>query len=176
MESIRKYKKFVTFYLSALFLLLLCVIATPMLIRHNLSVTREFIIEEEVLETVLIIVLFGASWFILRAFKRSMISYKQAVSQAGAEKSKLVSRLSEAFSYIGTVNVEIQQIQSILCRIDHYPQTRRELKQIVHGLAAKAMSITGTPWIVIRIIVRSRCRTAYEYSVERQKKYVRQLR
>jgi hypothetical protein len=169
MESIRKYKKFVAFYLSALFLLLLCVIATPMLIQHNLSVTREFIIEEEVLETALIITLFGVSWLILRAFKRSLISYRQAVSQAGAEKSKLVARLSEAFSYIGTVNVEIQEIQSILCRIDHYPQTRRELKQIVHWLAAKAMSITGTPWIVFRIIARSKCRTVYEYSLEHPK-------
>lgn len=168
MKSIRKYKKFVAFYLSALFFLLLCVIVTPMLIQHSLSVTREFIIEEEVLETTLIIILFGVSWLILRAFKRSLISYKQAVSQAGVEKSKLVSRLSEAFSYIGTVNVEIQEIQSILCRIDHYPQTRRELKQLVHWLAAKAMSITGTPWIVIRIIVRSKCRTVYEYSLERR--------
>lgn len=169
MDSIQKYKKFVAFYLSALFLLLLCVIATPMLIQHNLSVTREFIIEEKFLETALIIVLFGVSWLILGAFKRSLISYKQAVSHAGSEKSKLVSRLSEAFSYIGAVNVEIQEFQSILCRIDHYPQTRRELKQIVHWLAVKAMSITDTPWIVFRIILRSRCRTVYEYSVECRK-------
>lgn len=170
MENIRKYKKFVAFYLSILFLLWLCVIAMPMLIRHDFAVTRKFIIEEEVLETALIIILFGVSYLILRAFKQSLTSYTRAVNLAGAEKSKLVSRLSEAFSYIGAINVEIQEIQSIFCKIDRYPQTRKELKQVIHWLTAKALCITGTPWIVIRVIIRSKCRTAYEYSIERRKK------
>ena len=106
--------------------MLLSVIAMPLMIQHGIPVTREFIIEEGTLTTILIIILLGISYYILKGFKHTLKAHERAVYRAGEERSSLVSRLTEAFNYIGTVNVELQAVQSFLCGIEHYPQTRRE--------------------------------------------------
>jgi hypothetical protein len=165
MKPVRRLKFLIFFYLGALIFLLLSVVAMPMVVQHGLPVTRTFIIEEEILETSLIVVLFGISYFILRAFKRTMKAHELAVDRAVEEKSRLVSRLSEAFGYIGNVNVELQAIQSILCGVERYPQTKRELKRLIDHLAAQAMTIARAPWVVIRMINRCNGRTIKEYAI-----------
>lgn len=169
MKTVHKLKLFIDFYLGVLIILLLSVIAMPLIIQRGLSVTRDLIIEEGILETSLIIILFGISYFILRGFKRTLKAHELEANQVGEEKSRLVSRLTEAFNYIGTVNVELQEIQSTFCGIEHYPQTKREFKLLVDHLAVKAMTIAGTPWVVIRIISRCNGRTVKEYNAIRPK-------
>ena len=154
MKTVQKLKFLIGFYLGVLVFLLLSVIAIPLIIQHGLSVTRGFIIEEEILETILIFILFSISVLILRGFKKTLIAHEREVNRVGEEKSRLVSRLAEAINYIGVVNVELQEIQSILCGVERYPQTKREFKQFIDHLAAKTMTIAGTPWIVIRMINR----------------------
>jgi hypothetical protein len=165
MQIVQKLKILIGFYLSVLVILMLSVVAMPLLVRHSLTLTSQFVIEEERLETLLIAILFVASYLILKAFKRTLRAYENAVNRAGKEKSRLISRLTEAFTYIGTVNVELKEIQSILCGVEHYPQTKKEFKQCAEALAAKAMTVTGTAWIVIRLINPSSCRTVKEYAV-----------
>ena len=58
MKAIKKLKLLIGFYLGALVVLLLSVITIPIVIQHGLSLTRKFIIEEEIIETALIAILF----------------------------------------------------------------------------------------------------------------------
>lgn len=169
MKTVQKLKFLIVIYLGALFFLLLSVIAIPLVIQYGLPMTPEFIIEEEIIETSLIVILFGISYFILKGFKHTLKAHERAVDRTGEEKSRLVSRLAEAFSYIGTVNVKLQEIQSILCGAERYPQTKREFKRFIDHLAAKAMTVAGTPWVVIRIISRCNDRTIKEYAIVRPK-------
>lgn len=169
MKKVHKLKLFIDFYLGISIILLLSVIAMPLVIQHGLAVARDFIIEEGILETSLIIILFVIFYFVLKEFKHTLKAHELEVSRAGEEKSRLVSRLAEAFSYIGTVNVELHEIQSIFCGIEHYPQSKREFKLLVDHLASKAMTIAGTPWVVIRIISRCNGRTVKEYNAMRPK-------
>jgi hypothetical protein len=166
MQTVKKLKYLIVSYLAVLVFLLLCVTATPLIIRHGLAVTRQFIIEEEFLESALIFVLFAISFLIFIGFRHTLKAYERAVARIGADKSKLLSRLTEAFSYIGTVNVEIKEIESILCGVAHYPQTKREFKQLLDHLATKIMAVAGTAWVAIRIISRSSGRTVKEHAVE----------
>ena len=169
MKTVQKLKFLIVFYLGALIFLLLSVIDIPLVIPHDLHVTQEFIIEEEILESSLIVILFGISYFILRGFKNIIKTHERTVGQAGHEKSRLISRLTEAFSYIGTVNFELKEIQSIFSGVEHYPQTKKEFKQFIHHLTTKAMTVAGTPWVVIRMINRYNGRTIKEYSIVRPK-------
>ncbi len=169
MKVVQKLKFLIGFYLGALVFLLLSVISIPMVIQHGLSVTRKFIIEEEIIETALIAILFVISYLILRLFKHTLKVHERAVHRAGEEKSKLVSRLAEAFKYIGSVNVELQEIQSILCGVERYPSTKREFKRLIYFLATKNMTVAGTPWVIIRMISRCSGRTVKEYAIERRK-------
>ncbi|MEJ2660630.1 MAG: hypothetical protein P8Z73_07905 [Desulfobacteraceae bacterium] len=169
MEIVQKLRLLIAAYLFVLAFLLLSVIAMPLVIRHGFSVAHRFVIEEQRLETVLIVLLFIVSFFILRGFKRALGAYERAVRHVGMEKSRLMSRLSDAFGYIGAVNVEIKEIQSIICGVSHYPQTKREFKQLLDQLGGKAMAVAGASWIVIRMISRCSGRTVKEHFVETRK-------
>ena len=167
MRTVRKLKFFISLYLGVLVFLLLSVIAMPLIIQSELSLTKEIIIEEGLLETSLIVILLGISYFFLRAFKHTLKDHEVAVVRAGEEKSRLLSRLTEAFSYIGTINVELQEIRSILCGLESYPQTKREFNLFVDHLTAKAMTVAGTAWAVIRLISRFSGGTITEYTAVR---------
>jgi len=167
MKTDQKLKFLIGMYLGVLVFLLLSVIATPLVIQYGVSVTQEFIIEEDVIETALIIILIGISYVILRGFKKALNAYERITKRTGEENSKLESRLIEAFSYIGTVNVELQEVQSILCGAERYPQTKKELKRFIDHLVAKAMTVAGTSWAVIRIISRCTGHTVKEYATVR---------
>ncbi len=99
METEKKLTYLIGAYLAILVVLLLSVIAMPLMIRHGFPVTRKFIIEEETLETILLVLLFTASFFILRGFKMALKAYERAAVRAGKDKSRLISRLAEAFKY-----------------------------------------------------------------------------
>ena len=172
MTAIQKQKIFICFYVIVLFSLFLCVSATPLLIRQNIPISHGVIIEEETVETALIVVLLGISFIILRSFKHTLKIYRRVAKHAGKENSRLVSRLAEAFSYIGTVNVEMQELESILCGVKCYPRSKREFKELVEQLGTKAMTVAGVPWLVVRMIDRHSVQTIYEHAVRRFDKKV----
>ena len=128
MQTFRKFKYLTGVYLATLGLLAISVSAMPFLIRHDVSFTREIVIGEETLETSLIVVLLGISFLTFRAFKHTLKNYRHLLACAGQDKSRLASRLSDAFSYIGTVNVEFKEIQSIVCGIDRYPENKKRIQ------------------------------------------------
>lgn len=166
MKNISKIKFLIVFYMAVLLSLLFLVVAMPLMIKDGLRLSAKFMIEEETTESALIVVLFAASFFIFTGFRRTVKTYRKLVNEAGEEKSRLISRLSEAFSYIGTVNVELQEIRSTICGPEHYPQTKKEYKAFVHQLAVKALAITRAQWLVIRIINRVTGQTVQEYAAK----------
>jgi uncharacterized membrane protein YciS (DUF1049 family) len=103
MKNIHKFNAMISLYVAVLFFLLLFVLAVPLTIQGNLTLTQEIIIQEEMIETALLAVLFGVSFFILKRFKSTLNSYEQQFNRIGREKSKLLSRLADAFRYIGTI-------------------------------------------------------------------------
>jgi hypothetical protein len=166
MESLGKLKILIATYLVILAVLLLSVIAMPLLVRHGIALTQKLFLEEQSLESILILTMFGVSFVILRGFRRTLGAYELAVSRAGLDTSRLLSRLNEAFRYIGSVNVEIKAIQSIVCGVKHYPRTKKEFKRLLDQMAAKVMTIAGSPWVAIRMIDRRSGRTVKEHFME----------
>jgi hypothetical protein len=166
MESVWKPNYLIGLYFSIMLVLLLCVSTTPLLIRHGIAITDRFLIEEEVLETIMILVLFGISFLVLIRMINRLNSFRQTAERAVYEKSRLISRLAEAFRYIGRVNVEIQEIESALCGVAFYPQSKKEFRALVDKLASKAMTIAAAPWLVVRMIDSDSGQTFNEHAVQ----------
>jgi len=172
MKTVQKLKYLVAFYMGLLVVLLLAVIAIPLTVQQEISVTSTLIIEEEFIETALIVILFVISCLILRTFNRTVYSYEQAANRSSEERSKMISQIKDAFNYIGTVNVELHEIESIFCQLEHYPKTINELNLVIDNLAMKALTVARTPWIVIRIINRCSGNTLTEHQAVRPNKMV----
>ncbi len=166
MNATAKLKFWINFHLTVIVVLLLCITTTPLLIRHGLAFNQNLIVGEEIMEIMLITFLFGVSYLIFKSLKHTISVYETTVILARTEKLSLTSRLSDAFKYIGAVNSEIHEIQTILNGMDRYPVTKREFKQIFESLTVKAATIAKTPWAVIRIINKSSGRTTKEHACQ----------
>jgi len=167
MKTARQIKFLIVVYFGVMASFLLLVIVTPLIIQFGVTITDKYIIEEDIIETTFIIILLGISYIIFGGFKRSLRAYEEKVETTGEENSRLVSRLADLTNYIGTVNVELQEIQATLCGVELYPQNNRELRRYIDHLVAKTMMVAGTTWAVVRIISRQNCRTIKEYDAVR---------
>ena len=166
METTMKANRLVGIYFSILLILLLLVSTTPLLVRQGLSLSEQFLIEEDVLETIMIIALFALSILILVLMVKRLKAYQLEVDEAVNEKFRLTSRLADAFRYIGKVNVEIQEFESALCGVATcYPQSKKEFKRLVDQLSTKAMTIGAVPWLVVRMVDRQSGQTVNEHAV-----------
>jgi len=131
-------------YLIVIALLLILIISTPFLISDGFSV-----FSEELTETVFILLLSIIGIIIYYFYNREL------------KKSR--EQLDSSLSYIGAVNVQMEQIESIFDSLKKYPENKNDLKYLFKSLADKALSIAGSDWVVFRVIELSSGKTLTEY-------------
>jgi hypothetical protein len=155
-------------YISSSVLLLSAVVCVPFFIGHNLLLTKEIIIEEDVFEASLIVVLLSIAYIWSYLYKRELNKYRQKIKHLDSDKCDLSDKLADAFKYIGVVNIEIKEIRSILSGIKRYPVTRGEFKKLFLVFARRILEITKAEWVIIRIIKRDNFRTITEQRESRK--------
>lgn len=132
--------------------LLLAVAATPLLVSRGVSLTQSVVIEEDMVEALAIVLLMGISAASWRIYRRHLQRLTLEIQDSTRLCRRLETRLADAFGYIGTVNVELGEIESILCKVERYPQSRSEFQRLLNDFAQRAMVIAGTKWAAVRII------------------------
>jgi len=162
--------KFLKFaYVVTIVLLLSAVVFTPVFIRRHFLLFKKYIIQEDAVEAVLIIILLLVAYLISGIYKTELKKYRRKTRRLSRDNSDLSCRLTDAFKYIGGVNVQIQEIRSIFCELREYPSTARAFKKDLALLARKVMGIANVDWVMIRIICRANLRTMREHLESRNK-------
>ena len=161
-----KYLKFT--YMVTIALLLSAVVLTPFFIRSHLVLLKKYIIREDAVEAVFIIVLLLIAYILSTIYKKELRKYRQQTHKLILDNRDLSSRLDDAFKYIGGVNVQIQQIRSIFCGLKRYPVTESAFKRDLTLFARKVMEIVNADWVMIRIICQENLRTMKEHLESRR--------
>jgi hypothetical protein len=149
-------------YLAASAALMLLAAATPLIVTRGVALTESIVIEEDVAEMLAIALLMGLAAAASRLYQQKLKRLSAAVQAEARQREQLSDRLAEAFGYIGAVNVEIGQIDSLLRRGERYPTSKRELQRLLSDFTLRAMVIAGAPWALVRIIDTRRLRTVKE--------------
>ena len=168
--------KFLKFtYLVTIALLLSAVVFTPVFIRHHFLLFKKYVIQEDAVEAVLIIILLLIAYFLSKIHQKELKKYRQETRRLSRDNSDLSSKLTDAFKYIGGVNVQIQEIRSIFCELRRYPTTENELKKALALFAQTVLGIVNADWVLIRIIQLNKLRTIKEH-LERRKNTIFSLK
>jgi hypothetical protein len=162
-ENITQTKYMVIAYMLTLGVLFIVVVATPLLIRGHLSLTKNIILQEDVLEALLIATLLGLAYTVHRAYRRELENLKK--SNAG-----LMISHTEAFKYIGKVNIQLKELQAIFSGFQWYPETKTEFQGILSSAARNVQGIVNVDWILIRIINQNTFNTITEHLESRSEK------
>jgi hypothetical protein len=158
----RRARIFKMVYLLTMGILLASIIATPLMIEGKLALSDRIVIEENMLQMLLITAMLIAAFLTTKLYENRLREYQKKIGQLSSDRKQLSSSLSEAYHYIGTVNAELLELQKIFCDLDRYPQSKNDLKMILNMLADKAMALSRSDWLIIRIIGQDNFRTLKE--------------
>ena len=155
-------------YLKAVFLavaglMLLLIAATPFLVPRRIALFDRFVFEENAIETVLILVLFVLAYLASRAYRAAVVAYKKRLLRLAADKTVMADRLTDAFRYIGTVNVQLQGIRSVFSGLKRLPENRKQFKDLLGMFGRKILGMMNVDWVMIRIIDCRILRTIVEH-------------
>jgi hypothetical protein len=150
-------------FIGLLLLLTACVVATPLILGSRVFPQKSLILDEDLFESVLIAGLFAIAGAIFARYRQRIRSLYGQLGQMFSTNTRLKGRLTDAFRYIGTVNVQLQEIHGITSEMVRYPENRREFKQMLASAGSKALSIVGKDWILIRVVDRHTLKTLIEH-------------
>jgi hypothetical protein len=121
------------------------------------------------METLLIAVLLSLAYALSHIYKALIRTHREEIQRLAMNNTTLQCRLTEAFKYIGNINVQLQEIRSIFSLLNRLPQSRKDFKNLLRVFAQKALAISNTDWVAVRIIDRPSLRTVIEHLESRRK-------
>jgi len=149
-------------------LLLSAVVLTPIFIRSHLLLFKKYLVEEDAVETVLIIILLLIAYILSQIYKKELKKNRREARRLIRVNCDLSNKLNDAFKYIGGVNVQIQQIRSIFCGLRRFPTTESAFKKDLTLFAREILGIVNADWVMIRIICQNNLRTMIEHLESRK--------
>jgi Ca2+/Na+ antiporter len=134
-------------YLWILVAIFLLIVFTPYIIRSGFS-----LLEEEIAEVAAIALLFMVGYVVLFLYRKEVNDNRNHLNRLKQDKGALESRLSEAFKYIGTVNIQIEEIKSVFSEIRKFPENKKDFQNILQFLTERILSMVNAEWVIFRII------------------------
>jgi len=125
------------------FLIVLCtilIITVPLLPAFELDHRQEIFLKMGII--------FGLMVFIYLTH----FFYFQQTKKSKKYQGDLEERLLDSFKYIGTVNLQLEELRKNLFNFKKYPSSRKEFSKLMTNLAEKILSIVNTDWVIIKII------------------------
>jgi hypothetical protein len=138
------------------------IIVTPILITGSVHITEKFIIDEEIAEVILLGILFSLCILIFTLYKRESSKQEELIKKMKDDKKTTEERLFDSLSYIGKVNVQIEEIKTIFNTTNKYPETKNDFKKTFQFLSERVLGIVNTNWALFRIINTNTQRTISE--------------
>lgn len=133
-------KKFRKLLLVVVFLSSIFVLLTPWLVKDEVLGLKE-----EFWETIIILffltLIYAAAFLYFKEFRRLLI-YQE----------NLEERLKETFKYIGSVNLQIDEIKKTFSNFKKYPENRKEIEEVFNYFSQKILSLVNADWVVLKVI------------------------
>lgn len=112
----------------------------PLLVRKPVfGLSENFIIF--ILTLILLITAYIVNGFYLKELRRLRIY-----------QLNLEDRLQETFKYIGSVNLQMEEMKQSFSGFKKYPQNKKDIKTVFNYFAEKILSAINVDWVVLRII------------------------
>jgi hypothetical protein len=164
---------FQTSFLQILYLIIYVILAsfiviTPILITGSVKISERFIVDEEIIEVILLGILFSLSILIFRLYKQEVYKQEELIHKIKNDKKTAEEKLFDSLSYIGKVNVQIEEIKSIFNIANKYPETKNDFKKSFRFLSERVLGIVNTNWVLFRIINSNNQKTIGECFETRQ--------
>lgn len=153
-----------------IWMFLLIFVAVVLLIAANhFFIKDELLLYKSYVQVILIILLLAVGYTIYNVFKEEIRNKINELEILRHSHKNLKDRLDDAFKYIGSVNVQINEIRSIFSDMKQYPESKKDLRYTLEFFANKILGIINAGWVVIQVIDLNNLTTLTEYNLTRTK-------
>jgi hypothetical protein len=149
-------------YFAILMAIFLLIVFTPYIIRSGFT-----LVDEEIAEIVAIALFFAVGYGLFFLYRKESARNRNEIDKLKQDKGALERRLTDAFHYIGTVNIQIEEIRSVFSDIRKFPENKKDFRYILQFLAEKVLCMVNAPWVLFRIVDTQNLDTLSEYNESR---------
>ena len=137
-------------FFSLLALNFLLAISIPLLINRSF-----FGLTEEVIETIVLAVL------LILAYVVNFL-YLREVGRLRRYQVNLEDRLQDTFKYIGSVNLQLEEMRQAFANFKKYPENKKDIRTVFTYFSEKILGMVNADWIIFRIIDTQNAHTIRE--------------
>lgn len=159
----RKYKKIKDLVLFLIIINIILIIVTPL---FNLKLWS---FSDDISE-----VFFISSLFFLMAFLFSF--YSREVDKYKKQQEELEERLRETFKYIGSINLQLEEMKKVFSSVNKYPESKKDIQALFVHSAERILGIINTDWVTLKIVDVKTGNNLHEYFISRGHKKVEKIK
>lgn len=153
-----KQKLFRRFLIVIIVFSSIIVLLTPWVVEQDMLG-----IKEELWESIIILFflmfIYAASFLYFKEFRRLKIY-----------QNNLEERLQETFKYIGSLNLQIDEIKNAFSNFKKYPKNKKEIEEVFEFFSEKILSIVNADWVILKVIDLDNKKTLKQIKYIRAKK------
>ena len=128
-----------------------------------------FSFSEEISEVGLIAFLFILIALMFRVYVKEMDDYKK-------QQENLEERLRETFKYIGSINLQLEEMKKVFSSVNKYPESKKDVHALFAHTAERVLGIINADWVLLRIVDINNGSTLHEYYVSRGNKNIEKFK
>lgn len=159
----KKYHRLKNIVLTLIVINILSVVGTPLLRL------RLFNLSESFSASLIIAILFILLALLLGVYFKEVEKYKKT-------QEDLEERLRETFKYIGSINLQLEEMKKVFSNFNKYPESQKDIQAVFTHIAEKILAIIPTDWVLLRIMELDQGKTLHEYFVSRGNKRVEKIK
>ena len=159
----RKYRKSQKIFLLLIIIEIILIIVTPFL---NIKFWG---LSEESSETVFI----SFQFLLIVAF---LTFYNKEIDKYKKQQAELEDRLRETFKYIGSINLQLEEMKKVFSSVNKYPENKKDIQALFVHSAERILGIINADWVLLRMIDKQTKNTLHEYFISRGNKKVEKLK
>jgi len=160
---LRKHKKVRRGVVLLIIINVIFIIVTPFL---NV---KFWTFSEETSEAVIITSLFLLIAFLFRFYSREVNKYKQ-------QQQDLEERLRETFKYIGSINLQLEEMKKVFSTVNKYPESKKDIQALFAHTAERILGIINADWVMLKIVDIKSGNNLHEYFISRGNKKIDKLK
>jgi hypothetical protein len=158
-----KHKKIREFILFLIVINVVLIIITPL---FNVNIWN---FSDEISEVVYI-----ASLFVLMAILFSF--YSREVDKYKKQQEDLEERLRETFKYIGSINLQLEEMKKVFSSVNKYPESKKDIQALFVHTAERILGIINADWVMLKIVDVRNSNNLHEYFISRGNKKVERVK
>lgn len=118
--------------------------------------------------------IFIAIMFLLMAVMSGF--YTREVNKYKKQQEELEERLRETFKYIGSINLQLEEMKKVFSSVNKYPESKKDIQALFVHTAERILGMINADWVLLKVVDVRSGNNLHEYFSSRGNKNIDKIK